>query len=287
MKQLTTKEFWAGLYLMYYLHSDTSIHQRSTCFNMQILMAKLHAFLHHSHSATLWHSVAHAHPTLKNINMFHSQVPDAGFLLALHQFGMLPGGTDHLSPSHRFLQLHQPLLVLVALHQNPGHLHAGETLPLRHWHIILRRAQGKKKALKHQKFWQLSPFLKDSYSMSIQIHQPGARGLGFQIGTDERVQTSFSSCPAAFFFSFSSSSFDFLRSSSRSPTRFFSFSLTLCREAISSRRISCSLCRQWEKELFSGHNLLVAPGSAHWQTWLQISSTVQLNTWVADNQLLF
>lgn len=37
---------------------------------------------------------------------------------------------NHLCPFDGLLELHQPLLVLVPFHQDSGHLHPGETLPL-------------------------------------------------------------------------------------------------------------------------------------------------------------
>lgn len=49
-----------------------------------------------------------------------------------------PGGPpDHLSPPHGLLQLHQPLLVLVALHEHAGHLHPREAAALRHGDLVL------------------------------------------------------------------------------------------------------------------------------------------------------
>ena len=45
---------------------------------------------------------------------------------------------DHLCPSDSFLQLHQPLLILVPLHQDSGHLHPGEALPLGCRHVTLQ-----------------------------------------------------------------------------------------------------------------------------------------------------
>lgn len=43
------------------------------------------------------------------------------------QLCLLP---DHLCPFNGLLQLHQPLLVLVPLHQDSGHLHPGKAFPL-------------------------------------------------------------------------------------------------------------------------------------------------------------
>ena len=48
-----------------------------------------------------------------------------------------PTVPDHLCPPHSFLQLHQPLFVLVPFHQHSGHLHPGEALPLGCGHITL------------------------------------------------------------------------------------------------------------------------------------------------------
>lgn len=45
---------------------------------------------------------------------------------------------DHLSPPDSLLELHQPLFVLIALHQNAGHFHTGEAAPLSYGNVVLQ-----------------------------------------------------------------------------------------------------------------------------------------------------
>lgn len=54
-------------------------------------------------------------------------------------FTQYPASPDHLCPPDSLLELHQPLLVLVALHQDPGHLHTGEAPALGNGNVVLQR----------------------------------------------------------------------------------------------------------------------------------------------------
>lgn len=45
---------------------------------------------------------------------------------------------NHLGPPHGLLELHQPLLVLVALHEHTGHLHPREATTLCHGDLVLQ-----------------------------------------------------------------------------------------------------------------------------------------------------
>lgn len=44
----------------------------------------------------------------------------------------------HLGPPHGLLKLHQPLLVLIALHEHAGHLHPREAAALCHGDLVLQ-----------------------------------------------------------------------------------------------------------------------------------------------------
>lgn len=48
------------------------------------------------------------------------------------------GPPDHLGPPHSLLELHQPLLVLVALHEHTGHLHPREAAALCYGDLVLQ-----------------------------------------------------------------------------------------------------------------------------------------------------
>lgn len=50
---------------------------------------------------------------------------------------------DHFCPPDGLLQLHQPLFVLIPLHQHSGHLHPGEPPPLRHCHVTVLHGRWK------------------------------------------------------------------------------------------------------------------------------------------------
>ena len=74
------------------------------------------------------------------------QIPEARLFLAgtsvcsrcaVDQIWMFSRRADHLGPSYGFLQLHQPLLVLVPFHQHSRHFNASESLPLSHRYIVL------------------------------------------------------------------------------------------------------------------------------------------------------
>ena len=67
----------------------------------------------------------------------HLQLPNALFVLFLDRWIGCLGRSDHLSPPDGLLELHEALLVLVPLHQHPGHLHPGEPLPLGHGNLLL------------------------------------------------------------------------------------------------------------------------------------------------------
>lgn len=54
----------------------------------------------------------------------------------LHQH---PSSPDHLSPPDSLLELHQPLFVLIALHQNPSHFYTGEASALSYGNVVLQR----------------------------------------------------------------------------------------------------------------------------------------------------
>jgi len=49
-----------------------------------------------------------------------------------------PDSPDHLCPPDSLLELHQPLFVLIALHQNPGHFHTGEAAALSYGNVVLQ-----------------------------------------------------------------------------------------------------------------------------------------------------
>lgn len=53
----------------------------------------------------------------------------------VHQYLVSP---DHFCPPDSLLELHQPLFVLIALHQNPGHFHAGEAAALSYGNVVLQ-----------------------------------------------------------------------------------------------------------------------------------------------------
>ena len=67
----------------------------------------------------------------------HSQLPNALFVLFLDRRICCLGSSYHLRPPDGLLELHEALLVLVPLHQHPGHLHPGEPLPLGHRDLLL------------------------------------------------------------------------------------------------------------------------------------------------------
>ena len=65
------------------------------------------------------------------------QLPDALLVVLVNGGVRRLGCSDHLSPPHSLLQLHEPLFVLVPLHQHSRHLYPGEPLPLSHRHLLL------------------------------------------------------------------------------------------------------------------------------------------------------
>lgn len=58
-------------------------------------------------------------------------------LIISHLLFFLSSLPDHFCPPDGLLKLHQPLFVLIPLHQHTGHLHPGEPPPLRHCHVAI------------------------------------------------------------------------------------------------------------------------------------------------------
>lgn len=77
----------------------------------------------------------HKVPKKNSIEVYGSQWLAHVMNVFLGIVAILP---DHLCPSDGFLQLHQPLFILVPLHQDSGHLHSGETFPLGCGHVALQ-----------------------------------------------------------------------------------------------------------------------------------------------------
>ncbi|RUS89480.1 hypothetical protein EGW08_002777, partial [Elysia chlorotica] len=91
-----------------------------------------------SHHLLLTLTVLACYQSKLKSTLHYLQAPDAGLVLLILQLvGMLLGGADHLGPADSLLQFHEPLLVLVALHQDPRHLHTREPLALSHRDVVL------------------------------------------------------------------------------------------------------------------------------------------------------
>lgn len=180
--------------------------------------------------------------------------------------------SDHFCPPNRLLELQKALLVLVALEQNSRHLHPSESLPLGHWHIILRiinsRSWSNIKLLwPHLSELQFLLSLnqihrncnqsinqKDKYKTQCQISEIAAieinLTLDFLLWSYREIKCAFfvNSYPTSsslfnniWLFSCSNVSRSFLISSSSSKVLFLSLSLTTSREWTSSRKSSFSL----------------------------------------------